>query len=72
MQAREEATRPDATPVGLMSGEQLVLLLIENGIGVSRRSHDLFELEDLSSAEAGTDANAPSNHLNDKGQEQQE
>lgn len=37
---------PDATPVGLMSGEQLVLLLIENGIGVLRRSHNLFELEE--------------------------
>lgn len=57
--ARKEAARPDATPVGLMSGEQLVLLLIENGIGVSRRSHDLFELEDLSSADAGTDDSAP-------------
>jgi len=56
--ARKEAARPDATPVGLMSGEQLVLLLIENGIGVSRRSHDLFELEDLSSADAGTDDSA--------------
>jgi len=51
--ARKEAARPDATPVGLMSGEQLVLLLIENGIGVSRRSHDLFELEELSSADVG-------------------
>lgn len=51
--ARKEAARPDATPVGLMSGEQLVLLLIENGIGVSRRSHDLFDLEELSSADVG-------------------
>lgn len=59
-------------PVGLMNGKQLVLLFIENSIGFLRRSHDLFELEDLSSADAGTDANAPSNHLNDKGQEQQE
>jgi restriction system protein len=46
--ARKEAARPDATPVGLMNGEQLVLLLIENGIGVSRRSHDLLELEETS------------------------
>ena len=45
--ARKEAARPDATPVALMNGEQLVLLLIENGIGVSRRSHELFELEEL-------------------------
>ena len=42
-----------------MSGEQLVLLLTENGIGVSRRSHELFELEDLSNAEVGTNASAP-------------
>jgi len=46
--AREEAARPDATPVALMNGEQLVVLLIENSIGVSRRSHDLFELEEPS------------------------
>jgi len=44
--ARKEAARPDAIPVALMNGEQLVLLLIENGIGISRRSHDLFELEE--------------------------
>lgn len=45
--ARKEAARPDATPVALMNGEQLVVLLIENGIGVSRQSHELFELEEL-------------------------
>jgi hypothetical protein len=32
----------------------------------------LFELEDLSSADAGTDDSAPGNQLNEKGQEQQE
>jgi len=42
--ARTEAARPDAVPVALMNGEQLVVLLVENGIGVSRRSHDLIEL----------------------------
>lgn len=42
--AREEAERPDAVPVGLMNGEQLVRLLIENDIGVSRLSHDILEL----------------------------
>ena len=42
--ARKEAERPDAVPVGLMNGEQLVLLLVEYGIGVTRRSHDIIEL----------------------------
>jgi len=42
--ARSEAARTDATPIALMNGEQLVLLLIENSIGVSRQSHELFEL----------------------------
>lgn len=42
--ARKEAARPDAVPVALMNGEQLVVLLVENGIGVTRRSHDLIEL----------------------------
>jgi len=52
--ARKEAARPDAIPVALMNGEQLGLLLIENGIGVSRRSHDLFELEEPSGTDEGT------------------
>ena len=29
-----------------MDGEQLVALLVENGVGVERKSHDLIELED--------------------------
>ena len=29
-----------------MNGEQLVALLVENGVEVERRSHDLVELED--------------------------
>lgn len=41
-----EAERPDATPVALMNGEQLVALLIENDIGIQRASHDLIELEE--------------------------
>lgn len=57
--AFKEAARPDAVPVGLMNGKQLVLLLIENSIGVSRRSYDLFELEDLFNAEVGANASAP-------------
>lgn len=42
--ARDEAARPDAVPVGLMDGEQLVALLVQYEIGVTRRSHDLIEL----------------------------
>lgn len=42
--ARQEAARSDATPVALMNGEQLVSLLVENGIGVRRTTHDLIEL----------------------------
>jgi len=42
--ARDEAARPDAVPVALMNGEQLVALLAENDIGVTRHSHDLIEL----------------------------
>jgi len=45
--AREEAERVDATPVALMNGEQLVKLLVENGIGVRRTSHDLIELGEV-------------------------
>lgn len=42
--ARKEAARPDAVPVALMNGEQLVVLLVEHGIGVLRRAHDLIEI----------------------------
>jgi restriction system protein len=42
--ARKEAARPDATPVALMNGEQLVALLVEHNIGVTRRSHYLIEM----------------------------
>ena len=45
--AREEARRADATPVGLMNGEQLVALLVEHDIGVRRTTHDLIELGDV-------------------------
>ena len=33
-------------PVGLMNGQQLVALLVENDIGVQSASHDLIELAD--------------------------
>lgn len=39
-----EAERPDAIPVALMDGRQMVDLLIENDIGVTRTSYDLIEL----------------------------
>lgn len=42
--AREEAERPNAVPVALMNGEQLVALLVENNILVRRNSYDLLEL----------------------------
>ena len=42
--AREEAIRPNAVPVALMNGKQLVALLVEYQIGVRRTPHDLIEL----------------------------
>lgn len=42
--ARTEAERSNAVPVALMSGDQLVALLVEHDIGVRRESHDLIEL----------------------------
>ena len=44
--AREEAARPNAVPVGLMDGEQLVRLLVENNIGVQRTSYELIDWGD--------------------------
>lgn len=44
--AKKEAARLDATPVGLMNGEQLVKLLIENDIGVLREPFTLLSLEE--------------------------
>jgi restriction system protein len=43
--AQSEARRPDATPVALMDGEQLVSLLVENDIGVQRMPYELIELQ---------------------------
>ncbi|MEO8288218.1 MAG: HTH domain-containing protein [Chloroflexota bacterium] len=42
--ARQEAERSNAVPVALMNGEQLVTLLVEHNIGISRTSYDLIEL----------------------------
>lgn len=43
--ARKEAERPDATPVAIMNGEQLAMLLMAYGIGVSRSTAALFDLD---------------------------
>jgi restriction system protein len=42
--ARAEAERPDAIPVALMNGAQLVALLVEHSLGVHRTTYDLIEL----------------------------
>jgi restriction system protein len=44
--AKKEALRSDAVPVGLMNGEQLVSLLASYGIGVTRQTHEIFDLEE--------------------------
>ncbi len=43
--AKEEARRPDAAPVALIDGEQLVALLIEHEVGVRRTPFALLQLE---------------------------
>ena len=49
--AREEAERPDATPVGLMNGELMVALLVEHGIGVVKNEVTILTLDDFDSIE---------------------
>ena len=44
--AKKEAAQPDKTPIALMNGEQLVMLLMEHGIGVHRSTPDLFEIDE--------------------------
>ena len=44
--AFKEAAQPDRTPIALMNGEQLVLLLMEHDIGVHRSTPDLFEIDE--------------------------
>ncbi|GAB4131914.1 MAG: hypothetical protein Kow0040_11940 [Thermogutta sp.] len=51
--ARTEAARPNAVPVALMNGEQLVALLAQYELGVERRAHDLLELDDRNLDEQG-------------------
>ncbi|MBF6612409.1 MAG: restriction endonuclease [Chloroflexi bacterium] len=45
--ARKEAERSNAVPVALMNGEQLVALLVEYNIGITRITYDLIELGSL-------------------------
>ncbi len=42
---RSLGERADAVPVALMDGEQFAALLIENGIYVTRLTHDIIELD---------------------------
>ena len=51
--ARKEAARPDATPVALMNGEQLVVLWVESRIGVQRRTHYIIEPDEEDAAGRG-------------------
>ncbi len=44
--AAKEASQSDKTPIALMNGEQLVMLLMEHGIGVHRSTPDLFEIDE--------------------------
>jgi restriction system protein len=44
--ARKEALRPDAVPVALMNGEELVALLVEHKIGITLQTHNLLELSE--------------------------
>ncbi len=62
--ARDEAMRPDKSPIGLINGVKLVDLMMEHGIGVRRRSLVLFELEEPDTAtldEASLDSSALQN-----------
>lgn len=44
--AVKEAAQSDKTPIALMNGEQLVMLMMEHGIGVHRSTPDLFEIDE--------------------------
>lgn len=45
--AKDEAEKADRTPVALMNGDQLVALLVEHNIGVTREQYDIIELSDI-------------------------
>ncbi len=59
--ARIEAERSDATLVGLMNGDQLVDLLIENNLGVKRTEHALIDLLRDSESEYDPSSDSPEN-----------
>lgn len=42
----KEAAQPNKTQTALMNGEQLLLLLMEHNIGITRSTPDLFEIDD--------------------------
>jgi len=44
--AIKEASQTNKTPIALMNGDQLVVLLMEYGIGVHRSTPDLFEIDE--------------------------
>lgn len=44
--AVKEASQANKTPIALMKGDQLVMLLMEYGIGVHRSTPDLFEIDE--------------------------
>ena len=44
--ARNEAAQTDKTPIALMNGKQLVLLLMEHGIGIHRLTPSIFEIKE--------------------------
>lgn len=44
--AVKEAAHHDKTPIALMNGHQIVVLLMEDGIGVHRSTPDLFEIDE--------------------------
>ena len=46
--AKKESERPDASPVALMNGKQLVDLMIEHDIGIRRTPLDLLEMGEFS------------------------
>jgi len=59
--AQEEALRADAQPVALMDGEQLVNLMIERDVGITRETFDIIGLaEDEGEEVAGMETPEPS------------
>ena len=41
-----EAAKPDKAPIALLNGEQLVALMMEHGLGVTRSPSELFEIDE--------------------------